>query len=199
MANRKHSKGKHRSTPRPQIAAMAFIGSGLVLIGVVALLLLPKPQVGARPGSSGSVSVIPVEVNYPAPDLQLTDLQGNPVAISDYLGQVVLVNNWATWCPPCKAEMPVLEAYHQDHQAQGFSVIAIEAGEPVSMVSDFARQYKLSFPVWPDPETRALAAFRNDSLPSSYVIDRSGTVRLAWTGAITREALENTITPLLEQ
>ena len=108
------------------------------------------------------------------------------------------MNNWATWCPPCKAEMPTLQAYFEAHQAKGFTIIAIEGGEPVSEVADFVRQYGLSFPVWPDVNGKSMDAFRNLNLPNSYLIDREGTVRLAWTGAISRSILEEYVTPLLE-
>jgi thiol-disulfide isomerase/thioredoxin len=110
-----------------------------------------------------------------------------------------LVNNWATWCPPCKAEMPTLETYFKKHNDQGFTIVAIEAGSPPEDVSRFASDYGLTFPVWPDPDERAMDAFRTDTLPSSYVVDRSGTVRLAWMGAISDEMLEKYVTPLLEE
>jgi peroxiredoxin len=152
---------------------------------------------GANLESEGFPSVVPVAVSYPAPELQLENLSGEKVSLDDHLGQVVLVNNWAIWCPPCKAEMPVLQDYYDDHRAEGFRLIGIEAGEPVEEVAAFAKQYGLSFLIWPDPTQAALAAFRNNSLPSSYVIDREGQVRLAWTGAINREMLEAYVTPLL--
>ena len=170
----------------------------MILLGVVSFVLLPKPRAAAQKGKQ-PVYAIPVAVDFPAPEIRLSDLQGQPVALADYTGKITLVNNWATWCPPCKAEMPTLEGYYQDHRAQGFTVIAIEAGEPREVVAEFARQYNLSFPVWPDPGLRALASFHNDALPSSYVLDRDGQVRLAWSGPISRELLEKYVTPLLEE
>lgn len=177
-----------------RILAMALIGAGLVVIGVAAWLLLP----GVIAGSQTGLTAIPVQVSYPAPELSLTDLQGNPVSLSDYRGQTVLVNNWATWCPPCKEEMPELQAYYEAHKGQRFTIIAIEAGEPVAEVADFVRRFGLTFPVWTDPTLKASVAFRDPGLPSSYVIDANGTVRLAWAGAISRKTLEQTVTPFLE-
>ena len=174
---------------------MALIGAGLVVTGVAAWVLLP----GLIARGQASISAVPASVNYAAPDLKLTDLHSNPVALSDYRGNVVLVNNWATWCPPCKVEMPTLQAYYEAHRGQNFTIIAIEAGEPVNEVADFVQHYGLTFPVWTDPTLKATVAFRYPGLPSSYVIDANGKVRLAWAGAISREALDQYVTPLLEK
>jgi len=179
----------------PRIAGTVLIGAGLLVLGVVALFAIPRADILA----SDALSAIPVEVDYPAPELKLNDLQGNPVSLADHLGQVVLVNNWATWCPPCKAEMPALQAYYQDHRDQGFTIIAIDAGEPKEDVEAFVKSYRLTFPFWLDPTQVATVAFRNPGLPSSYVIDREGNVRLAWTGAISHETLEKYVTPLVEE
>jgi peroxiredoxin len=175
---------------------MGLIGLGLLILGVAAFVVLPKP--GLSDEAARLAAAIPAEVSFPAPELELKDLQGNPVSLANTRGQVVLVNNWATWCPPCKDEMPALEAYYKKHRDQNFTLTAIEAGEPAAEVADFVRRYNLTFPVWLDPGSTATTAFRNDALPSSYVIDPAGTVRLAWSGAIDRENLEKYVTPMLE-
>jgi len=182
---------------RGQLLAMALIGAGLLVLGVVALVILPKLDIST--GVDSSISAVPAQVNYSAPSLALNDLRGEPVSLEDYRGTVVLVNNWATWCPPCKEEMPTLQAYFEDHRDQGFTIIAIEAGEPLAEIQAFVEDYGLTFPVWPDPGLKATAAFRNPGLPSSYVIDRQGNVRLAWAGAINRQMLEKHVTPFLEE
>ncbi len=179
-----------------RILAMILVGVGLLVIGIGAFVILP--QSGGLADREASPSAIPVEVDYPAPQLSLKDLQGNPVSLQDYRGQVILVNNWATWCPPCTAEMPALQTYYEEHQERDFTIVAIEAGEPVSEVADFVTQYGLTFQVWSDPDQKALVTFRNLGLPSSYLIDRDGTIRLTWTGAISFEMLEKYVTPFLE-
>lgn len=193
---RKKKHTTHRNNP--QILAMALIGAGLLILGGLAFFLLPKETTAELPGS-GSASTVPVAVDYPSPELTLGNITGGQSSLKDYQDRVILVNNWATWCPPCRAEMPTLKQYFEDHQEQGFTVIAIEAGETVSEVSKFAEQYGLTFPVWADPDQKSIAAFRNMALPNSYVIDRRGQVRLTWTGAISREMLEKYVTPLLEE
>jgi peroxiredoxin len=176
---------------------IAFLAAGLFFIGAaVVILYLPKAQEQVL---ANNYSVVPVKVNYAAPELRLTDLDGNPVLLSDYRGMTVLVNNWATWCPPCKAEMPTLEKYYEDHYGQNFVIIAIESGEPADEVASFVAQYKLTFPVWLDTQTLALDAFENWDLPSSYIIDKNGTIQLTWTGEISRAMLDEYVTPLLEK
>lgn len=200
MSRQRKSKRKSHNNS-PQVLAMMLIGAGLLAIGAVSLVLLPRlgANASSSAGQASSPSSIPVQVDFPAPELSLTDLNGGQVSLADFRGQVILVNNWATWCPPCKAEMPTLQAFYEDHQGQDFTIVAIEAGEPAADVSAFARQYGLSFQVWPDPNQKSLTAFRNMSLPNSYVIDKSGQVRLAWSGAINREMLEKYVTPVLEE
>ena len=195
------SRRSHRKSSPPYAAI--FVGAGLLILGVVAVLLLARPEQAASSTASNSsssaneMSVVPVSVNFAAPELSLSDLKGTQ-SLTDYKGQVVLVNNWATWCPPCKAEMPTLLAYYEEHKDEGFSLIAIEAGEPAEEVAEFVADYGLTFPVWLDPQNKALIAFQNQGLPNSYVIDREGTVCLAWTGAISKSMLEKYVTPLLE-
>jgi cytochrome c biogenesis protein CcmG/thiol:disulfide interchange protein DsbE len=175
-----------------------LLGTGLILIGIAALAI---PSAADYVKSAGAdFTAAPAVVNYPAPTLALRDLAGEPYSLSDYRGQVVLVNLWATWCPPCKAEMPNLQDFYDKYQDQGFTIIAIDDGEPADEVSRFVREHGLSFPIWLDPTYEATErAFRTRALPSSYVIDRLGVVRLAWTGAITGRDLERFVAPLIKE
>jgi thiol-disulfide isomerase/thioredoxin len=197
----KNRTSEKRSSNR-QVMAMVLIGAGLVFLGGLAMILLPRFTAGAnapQESIADYASVTPFEVDFAAPELNLIDLQGEPVALSDYRGQVVLVNNWAFWCPPCRAEMPVLQEYYDAHRHQDFVVIGIEAGDELVDVEYHVDLYKLSFPIWLDLETEALRAFNNPSLPNSYVIDAEGRVRLAWSGPVDRATLEKYVTPLLEK
>ena len=171
------------------------VALGLFLIGFALLAFFkPKPE-----NAIADTGVVPFAVNYAAPELSLQNINGTTESLTDYREHVVLVNNWATWCPPCKAEMPTLAAYYDEHNAEGFTIIAIEAGDPLEPVAQFATSYGLKFPIWLDPNSASLKAFGNGSLPNSYVIDRTGTVRYAWTGEISKAMLEKYITPLIAE
>jgi len=176
-----------------QIIPLVLIGVGLIVIGLVVIKVLTND------GFTNDYSVVPSVVNFPAPEITLNDLNGKMFRISDYRQQIVLVNNWATWCPPCKAEMPTLLKYFKAHSKQGFILFGIDAGDPPEEVASFVDEYRLTYPILLDPNNKSLVAFHNDSLPSSYVIDHNGNVILAWSGPINGVMLEKYLTPLLEK
>jgi peroxiredoxin len=175
------------------ILPLVLIGFGLIVLGLVAAKVITSGN------PSSDYTVVPRAVNFPAPELTLNNLAGEKVSIADYKQQIVLINNWATWCPPCKSEMPTLSKYYEEHRDHGFILFGIEAGEPKEEVESFVEEYGLSFPILLDPNSKSLIAFHNDNLPSSYVIDHEGNVILAWTGPINKAMLEKYVTPLLEQ
>jgi peroxiredoxin len=198
MSKTQKSQKAIRSAKRrsnTHIIAAGLMGVGLLALGLAGFMYLLKQNAQA---SQDYPTVEPAQVNFPAPEINLTDLQGNPVSLKGTQGQFVLVNNWATWCPPCKAEMPVLLAYYEEHKSQNFTVIAIESGEPPTQVADFVQDYEISFPVWADPSQQALQAFRQEYLPTSYLIDPQGQVILFWNGMVSRETLDRYVTPHLE-
>jgi thiol-disulfide isomerase/thioredoxin len=164
------NQGKKGNNDKLKILALALIGGGMLVFGLVVLLLLPKSAQTTTLIKTNAIA--PAKVDFTAPELHMQDIEGQPVSLADYRGKVVLVNNWATWCPPCREEMPILNGYFRDHRHQNFVLVAIDAGDPATMVSDFVARYELEFPVWIDPSSSALNSFRNNYLPSSYLIDR---------------------------
>ena len=179
--------------PRPTLPLL-LLGLGLVLI-IASTFYIARDY-----SLQSDFSTVPVQVNFPAPELTLTDTQGVTHSLAEYRGQVVLVNLWATWCPPCKEEMPTLQAFHTKYQEKGFVVIAINDGDPTPDVLQFVKDYELTFPVWLDPTYIATEqAFKTLNLPSSFIIDRNSTVRLMWVGGISRKMLDKHVTPLITE
>lgn len=171
-----------------------LLGLGLALIGASVYFILQD----APPQTD--LSAVPVKVNYPAPELTLTDMQGDSSSLADYRGQIILVNLWATWCPPCKEEMPALESFYRKHESDGFVIVAINDGDPVPDVIQFVEEYGLTFPVWLDPTYIATEqAFKTLNLPSSFVISREGIIVLSWVGGINAKTLEKYLTPIIEE
>lgn len=196
----KPAKNQHRASKSKSALPLILIGTGLIVIAVAIVIFIPKTGDTTSASAPGEIPAsVPGEMNFPAPELTLTDMEEQTVSLADYRGQWVLVNNWATWCPPCRAEMPELNAYYEAHKDEGFVLVAISSGDTKAQIADFTQEYGLSFPMWQDPTSASLRAFRMDYLPSSFVIDPSGTVRLAWTGAVSLETLEKYVTPLLQQ
>ncbi len=180
-------------------SSLLLAGLGLLLLGGAGALYLANRQ-NEQNLQPTDFSAIPATVRYAAPALQLSDLSGTQHTLSEYQGQVVLINLWATWCPPCQAEMPLLQQFFERHRDAGFTVVAIEDGEPASDVRSFVARYALTFPIWLDPSHQATDhAFKTMNLPTSFVVDRWGTVRLTWLGAISESNLEKFVTPLIEE
>lgn len=181
------------AVPR-KIVPLLLLGLGAVLIAASVYFLSQNsvPQ--------SDLSTIPVKVKFPAPELTLMDTGGISRSLTDYRGQVVLVNLWATWCPPCKEEMPALQAFYDRYRDQGFVVIAINDGDPTADVLKFTKDYQLTFPVWLDPTYIATEkAFKTLNLPSSFVIDRTGIIQLQWVGGVRLKTLEQYVSPLITE
>jgi len=180
------------SIPSRKTLSFILLTLGLTLIASSAFFILREVTL------QNDLLAVPVQVSFPAPELTLTDTQSVSQSLGDYRGEVVLVNLWATWCAPCREEMPTLQAFYDKHRKNGFVIIAVNDGDPTADVLQFVKDYKLTFPVWLDPTYVATQhAFKTLNLPSSFVIDRSGTTQLMWVGGISRGMLEKHVTPLI--
>lgn len=141
-----------------------------------------KVAAQARPGTE------PIRA---APDFTLATADGGQVRLSDLRGKVVLLNFWATWCPPCKAEMPDLDALYRRHgTAHNFVVIGVNLEETPETVAAFARQSDVTFPLALDRDGSVTTdLYRVRGFPTSMIIDRAGAIRDSWMGQISREAM----------
>jgi peroxiredoxin len=109
-----------------------------------------------------------------ADDFELASLSGRKVKLSDYRGKVVFLNFWATWCPPCRGEMPSMERLHQKLAGRGLEIVAVDLQEPKDTVRKFVADRSLTFTVVLDASGEIGAAWGAQSIPTTYLIDRTG-------------------------
>lgn len=187
-APRNARQSKHRQ--QSSIASIVLILAGIGLLAAVFFVLNQAP---AEP------NIWPVSVGKAMPDLALKDLSGKTIRVSDFAGRPVLVNAWATWCPPCRKEMPLLEAYYQAHQDVDLVFLAINAGEDQETVRQFITQNGFDFPVLLDPDGETLYRMGIDDYPTTILVGRDGSVQAVHIGLLTNESLVSEFTPYLKR
>ena len=179
MAQHTLSRRNTRSTRAARSRLpLLLIGGGVIFL-IVALVVALAAD---RPGEK-------------VPTISLLD--GSSVNLADYRGHVVLLNFWASWCPPCRAEMPVLDAYYQRYKDSGFVLIAINSGESASTASRFIQSTPYTFIVGIDPTNQFSGYFGITGLPISIVFDKQGDIQYRHTGQISPDVLDAQVTPLL--
>ena len=117
------------------------------------------------------------ELSGSAPDFDLMSRDGDSVSLSDLSGQVVMINFWATWCGPCREEMPHLEALYQRYSDLGFVLLGINVEEDSSGADDFLAETPVSFPILFDPASKVSELYEVVAMPSTVLVDRSGGLR----------------------
>ena len=155
------------------------------------------PQQTIAPETTGSTA----ETVATVPNITVTDLQGKPVQLHDFFGKPILLNSWASWCGPCKSEMPDLDAaYRQYSDDIHFLIVNLTDGsrETVESASSYIRQEGYSFPVYYDTSGEAALAYQAYSIPVTYFISADGEPIAYYPGAMSRDILQQGIDLLLE-
>jgi cytochrome c biogenesis protein CcmG/thiol:disulfide interchange protein DsbE len=163
----------------------------MLLVGLLALL------VGcAGPTSQPATPAVGVA----APDFTLSALDGGTVRLSELQGRVVIVNFWASWCPPCVNETPRLVRWYELHQADGLAIVGVDTlyQDSRDAVQSFTRQQQVSYPVLLDDVGDISRQWQARQLPRSYVLDRDGVVRFIRIGELTERDFTEHVVPLLQ-
>lgn len=155
--------------------AAAWLAALLLLVGGCAL-----PGQGTAPAVKGGS----------APSFTLVGLDGKTHSLADYRGHVVLVNFWATWCIPCRAEIPELEVSYKKHQAEGVVFLGVDWKEGRDQVAPFVEERQVTYPVLFDSDGKAYTAYQVAALPETFVIDKEGKIAVHRVGLATRDKFE---------
>ncbi len=161
-------------------------GSRLVRTSLLGLVLLAGAGCDLGPSESSSEPAAEpspvqgrsgVKVGAVAPDFQLWDLSGNPVTLSSYRGTVVFINFWATWCGPCRVEMPAMEALYREFGRKDFEILAVSTDQQGPAVTrPFRDELGLTFPILHDSDFRVGVAYGARTLPMTFLVDRRGVI-----------------------
>jgi len=130
-------------------------------------------------------------------DFTAFDLEGNPVKLSDHLGNIVVLNFWAIWCAPCRSEMPALETIYQEYRDRQVVILAVNVSESATDIAAFAQQNHLTFLMLRDANRDVVKKYGIRSLPTTFFIDREGQVRMSRVGAMSKTFVAQQIDLLL--
>ena len=155
---------------RVNLQSIILIFLIIVCVGIIVLLQTKD--------SSFNLSGKPrLEKGVPAPNFTLPGLDGKMVSLTDYKGKLVLLNIWATWCPPCVEEMPSMEKLHQELKDEGFKILAVSIdASGAKAVLPFMEKHKLSFPALADTIGDIKSLYQTTGVPESFVIDKDGII-----------------------
>ncbi|MDC3424346.1 TlpA family protein disulfide reductase [Aquibacillus sp. 3ASR75-11] len=134
-------------------------------------------------------ATVGLNVGNIAPDFQLQTLEGETEKLSDYRGERVMVNFWATWCPPCRAEMPDMVKFHQDKDVVILAVNLTQTEPGMQEVKEFVKEFELAFPVLLDKEIEVATKYEIRPIPTSYMIDSNGIIQYKALGALNYEMM----------
>lgn len=151
----------------------------LLLVGAATLVACGADGASRTPRTA-------VAVGAPAPVYTATTMDGKPVSLADHRESVVMVNVWATWCKPCREEIPALDSLYREYGSRGLLIagVSIDVMDDTARIAGFARELGASYPLWLDPDDRVSGTFLAIGVPSTYLIDRAGVLRWRHMGPV---------------
>jgi peroxiredoxin len=178
----------NKNTWRGLMALVLVVG-----IAWIAASRVPVEAAGARNQRPPSP-----QAGFAAPDFTLETPDGETIHLADLRGQAVVINFWATWCPPCRAEMPAIQQVYDQYREQGLTVLAVNLQEGDSQVAGFADENQLTFPILMDRDGSVFARYQVNAMPSTFFVDRSGIIQeVTLGGPMAAAFIESQVTGLL--
>ena len=174
----------------------------LVIMGVTTVIILAVTYVTNRPASGGSLTSIvlsgratgpPPTIGKPAPDFAATTIDGVKTSLRKFRGRPVWLTFGATWCQPCRAEAPDIEAAYKKHREEGLVVLAVFIREGAAAVKDYTTRVGLTFPRVADTTTQIASTYRILGIPTHFFIDRTGVLRATMAGRLDPPTIESAI------
>ena len=196
MSPNKHAV-RHKKQAR-QNNLMLLAAVVLILGGIGTLVWLSWKTAAPQPTTNSYGAPALAQQGGTVTDFSIGSLAGGNLALSDFAGEVVIMNFWATWCPPCRAEMPGLNRFYETHRGKGLVLLAINVEEGVELVRPFIQNNNFTFPVLLDEQGRVAQQYSTRSYPTTFIIDREGVIQHVQTGIISEDELARIVLPLLQ-
>ena len=184
-----------RLTPPQLLAALASVAVLVALIVMMGLVL----RGGSDRSGPGIISIgRATDIRpRPAPDFVLTSFDGERIQLSDYRGRIVVLNFWATWCPPCRVEAPVLQRAAERLDAVGVTILGVDVWDDRAAAIDFLNETGVTYPNAEDATRLIPVEYGVTGLPETFVIDRRGVLVRRWVGPLTDDELDELLAPVL--
>jgi peroxiredoxin len=168
--NAPNQKSKTFKYLRDESKTTNYRAAILVFLAVSGLLILFSLK-----QNNSYLNYSPLKTGLPAPNFSFPGLDGNMVSLSDYRGHIVLVNIWATWCPPCVDEMPSMEKLYKELKGKNFEILAVSIDSlGTKAVAPFMKKYKLTFPALMDSDATITTLYQTTGVPESFIINQEG-------------------------
>lgn len=169
------------------------------LLGTAWIFASRVPVPGTAGNTTSDLSETAPRAGFLAPDFELPTLDGGSVQLSALRGQPVLINFWASWCGPCRSEMPHIQAAYENHIQRGLVVLGIDQMESSDSVSRFVEEFGLTFPIPMDSDGTVSAVYRARGLPTSFFVDPDGVIRATFTGPMSSGFIESQLEEIIPQ
>lgn len=182
------------------VLAVAVVAAVFLLSGC-ARMTQPPEEIGKVGSQSGGGSAEGSSSNpaIPAPEFTLNSLDGREVSLSDFWGKVVVLNFWATWCDPCRAEMPDLERTYQAYKEKNVEFVGISVDTDTKLVNSFIKEVGVTYTILLDPSNQVASDYAIRAIPTTYIVDEEGMIVGSQIGQMTESMLKKRLDQVLEE